>query len=157
MPTCGHCKEQNQTIEHIRGCAAQQRVLVQTVGVVGMAQKYVESRDFRPMALSQVPDSKYALIRPSDGKIQFFEVTTGKGKWAGLQFVDRLEGAPGDWQHYPVRGMEKKRVMDELDADALGAAVRFSKHFTVCAVCGSPLSDPESMARGLGPICAKRF
>ncbi len=156
MATCGSCKQEGQTVEHIKQCYADKRASVSTVELTGPAKQYVESRDYRPMAL-WVPDSKYALVRPSDGLLEFFEVKTGKGKWAGKQFVERLIGAPGDWRRYPVRGMERQRVMQQIDFDPKAAAIRFSKEFTVCAVCGSPLSDPESLALGLGPICARRF
>lgn len=156
MPTCGSCKQEGQTVEHIKQCYADKRVAVATVEVPSIVKKYVEQRDFRPMALI-VPDSKYAIHRPSDGTLEFFEVRTGRGKWEGMQFVDRLIGAPGDWRKIPVKGLEKKRVMEQFDADPKAAAIRYSHEFTVCAVCGSPLSDPESLALGLGPICARRF
>lgn len=154
MTTCGSCKQEGQTVDHVRECYASKRAAVATVEVTGLAKKYVEQRDFRPMALT-VPDSKYALIE--DGVVAFYEVRTGKKRWEGFQFLDRLVGAPGDWQKYPVKGEAKARVMQAIDADPKAAAITFSRHFTVCAVCGSPLSDPESMARGLGPICEKRF
>jgi len=161
MATCGYCKAEGQSIEHVKACAQEHNVkLAAPVKVSGLAKSYVEkkvsqSSDYKPMALS-IPDSKYALYN-GQGKIIFFEVRTGKGKWAGFQFLDRLVGAPGDWQHFPVKGAEKSEIMKDLDMNPKAAAIRFSKHFTVCAVCGSPLSDPESMAAGLGPICAKRF
>ena len=157
MPTCGHCKQPNQTIEHIRGCAAQQRVMIDTQGVTGMAKKYVESRDFKPMALAHLPESKYAL--EVKGELRFYEVTYGKPgtKWDGALFIDHLVGHPGDWSKRHLRKEEYREVKKALQNDPLGAAVRFSKEFTVCAACGSPLSDEESRARGLGPICAEKF
>lgn len=144
MPTCGNCKLEGQTVEHIRGCYAKKN---HNVAVLD-----------RPMALETptVPDSKYALY-DDEGKIIFYEVKTGKGKWAHMQFVDHLVGAPGDWQHYPVKGEAKRRVLLDIDMNAKAAAVRFGKHFTVCACCGSPLSDPDSIAAGVGPVCAARF
>ena len=144
MPTCGNCKTEGQTIDHIKSCYANK-------GGVAVMEK--------PMALVtlDVPDSKYALIRPSAGQMEFFEVKTGKGKWSHMQFVDRLVGHPGDWMHYAVRGLEKKRVLEQLDANPKAAAVLFGKHFTICACCGAPLSDPDSIAAGVGPVCATRF
>lgn len=160
MATCGNCKQQGQTVEHIKYCFAEKHgtTLLATEekpAVEGFAKAYVESRDYRPMVLT-LPDSKYALVN-SEGVIVFYEVKTGKGKWDGMQFLDRLVGAPGDWQRYPVKGQAKAQTMMLLNMDAKASAILFSKHFTICAVCGSPLSDPESVARGLGPICAERF
>ena len=58
---------------------------------------------------------------------------------------------------YPVKFNKKDMILSAIAREPEAAAVRYSKHFTVCAVCGSPLSDPESMERGLGPVCAERF
>lgn len=33
----------------------------------------------------------------------------------------------------------------------------FGKHFSHCACCGRKLSDPKSIAAGIGPDCAKKF
>jgi hypothetical protein len=126
--------------------------------VSGFAANYVESLDFVPMALGAsefVPDSHYALETPAG--LHFYRVRTGKGKWAGFQFVDRLIGHPGDFLHTPVKGANRKAVLNLIGQDAKSAAVRFSREYTVCAVCNSPLTDPVSMETGLGPICAKRF
>ena len=160
MPTCGSCKQPGMSVEHVRECYAQRYSNVATAELTGLAKTYVESRDFRPMAIREeapeVPDSKYALY-DGNGQIIFFEVRTGRGRWAHMQFVDQLIGHPGDWKKIPVKGAKKRSVLLDLYADPKGAATRFGQHFTVCGVCGSPLSDPESMAAGIGPICAKRF
>jgi hypothetical protein len=144
MPTCGNCKQQGQSVEHIRGCYAAKSSSVAVLD--------------RPMALEipTVPDSKYALY-DGQGNITFFEVKTGKGKWAHMQFVSRLVGHPGDFMRYPVKGEAKGMVLRDIDMNPKAAAVRFGKHFTVCAACGSPLSDPDSIAAGVGPVCATRF
>lgn len=45
----------------------------------------------------------------------------------------------------------------EVAADPLGAAVAYGRLTGRCACCGRTLSDPESVARGIGPICADKF
>lgn len=161
MPTCGNCHQTGQTIEHIRSCYAS-KASVSTIAkpdapLSVFAQQYLERRDYAPMALgtSDVPDSSYALDTP-DG-IYFYRVRTGKGRWAGFQFVDRLIGHPGDFLRVPVKGANRMATLKLIALDPKGAAIEFSRRFTVCAVCGSPLTDPESMERGLGPVCAERF
>jgi hypothetical protein len=159
MATCGSCKATGQTIEHIKACYAAKRGTIATVEVTGFAKTYVEQRDFTAMALNvDVPASKYALY-DGDGKIIFYEVRIGKAgtRWDGFRFVDHLVGHPGDWARYPVKGEARKQLLLDIGMNPKAAAVRFSKHFTICAVCSSPLSDPESVAAGLGPICAQRF
>jgi hypothetical protein len=41
--------------------------------------------------------------------------------------------------------------------DPLAAAVAHGHATGNCAVCSRPLSDAESVTRGIGPVCAKRF
>jgi hypothetical protein len=164
MATCGHCKAEGQTIEHVRACSATLLTkLSEPIVLTGVAKQYVESKtapkqssDYRPMALV-VPDSHYAV--EEDGQLKFFAVKTGKkgGRWEGFQFLTMLVGAPGGFDEYPVKGARKAKLMAEINKDAKAAAIRYSREFTVCAACGSPLTDPESMAIGLGPICASRF
>lgn len=42
-------------------------------------------------------------------------------------------------------------------SDPASAAVAYGKKFGSCAVCARTLSDPVSVERGIGPICADRF
>jgi hypothetical protein len=157
MATCGHCKAEGQTIEHVRECATAHFVkLAEPIEVGEIAKAYVQASDFRPMALT-VPDSHYAL--EEDGTLKFFSVKTGKKgtKWAGFQFLTMLVGAPGGFREFPVRGARKTKLMSEISKDAKAHAIRYSREFTVCAACGSGLTDPESMAIGLGPVCAAKF
>lgn len=45
----------------------------------------------------------------------------------------------------------------KIASDPHGAAVAHGKLTGNCACCNRPLSDPESVARGVGPVCATRF
>jgi len=47
--------------------------------------------------------------------------------------------------------------MTEVLADPRSAAIAYGKTFGKCSVCNKDLSDPESVALGMGAICAKRF
>lgn len=157
MATCGHCKAPNQSIDHVRECSAAHFTMVSSPAQPSaFVEKFLESADYRPMALSNViPASKYAL--EMTGSVRFYEVQDGKGKWDGYQFVSQLIGHPGDWKKIPVKGTARTQVLFLIRKDALGAAQRFSKEFVVCAVCSSPLSTPESLALGMGPICREKF
>lgn len=162
MPTCGNCKAEGQTIEHIKACFTQKNAgttITAVPAVSGFAKSYKDKRDFQPMATAKadVPDSKYALA-DDNGPI-FYEVRHGKAgsKWADFQFVDRLIGHPGDWLKVPVKGANRMATLNLIGQDPMEAAKRFSREFVVCAVCSSPLSDPISLETGFGPVCIKRF
>lgn len=141
---CGNCKQTHETIAQVRECCA--------------SPAPAPAEAYRPavLAFQPAPESKYAL--DVDGTLQFFEVKRpSTGKWAGWVFVDRLIGHPGDWQRIPVKGAAKGAILRQIGADPKAAARRYSVEFTVCACCGSPLSDPFSIANGFGPVCITRF
>ena len=115
-----------------------------------------------------VPASRYALDNGA-GSLDFVQVDRPtKGRWAGRTFVERLIGSPGDFRKVRLPRDAQQDFLARIAADRFedagrslagseAAAVRFSRHFTVCAACLSPLTDDDSRARGLGPVCAKRF
>lgn len=45
----------------------------------------------------------------------------------------------------------------QVAADPLAAAVAYGREFGICSCCGRDLSDPASVAAGIGPICASKF
>jgi len=45
----------------------------------------------------------------------------------------------------------------KVAADPAASAVAYGKLTGACSCCGRELTDPESVARGIGPICADRF
>lgn len=53
--------------------------------------------------------------------------------------------------------VEQERLIAEVSNDPLNAAIAYGKRFGKCSVCARTLTDPESIARGIGPICAERF
>lgn len=54
----------------------------------------------------------------------------------------------------PVARVDEVRTMF---ADPAAAAVKHGRLYGQCACCGKELSDPESVARGIGPVCAEKF
>lgn len=78
--------------------------------------------------------------------------------WKG-QCVGKLEGG--------VQALFAGRLRDDLgavrsqlaqfEADPLKAAQEFGRLSGVCCSCGRDLTDPDSIAAGIGPVCARRF
>lgn len=151
--TCGKCKSTHNSVDDVRACFKGEPT--------PPAEVPIPAEAFQPpsvfAAMSLVPSSKYAL-EDEQGKVTFYEVKRPtSGKWKGWTFVDRLVGAPGAFTRYSVKGAQKALALAMIGEDPKAAARKFSMTFTVCACCGSPLSDPESLATGFGPICGKRF
>jgi hypothetical protein len=149
---CGHCKTEGVDLTHVRACSQGTTI---TAVVPDFTTSYVEKRDFKPMALT-LPASKYALER-AEGPV-FYEIQYGKkGRWDGFLFLNRLVGHPGDWKRVAVKGAAKDHILEEIGQDHKAAIVAFGHLFTVCAMCSSPLSDADSIARGVGPICEAKI
>lgn len=70
---------------------------------------------------------------------------------AFLGTIRRGQGIP---QRLPESARE---VLLSAAADPLSAAVRFGRVTGSCSCCGRTLTDPDSIARGIGPICAERW
>lgn len=80
-------------------------------------------------------------------------------KWAGYTFVSDA-GEYGRRKRYGLQRpgqLYTGEIQSELKAimaDPKAAAVAYGKLTSHCGVCGRPLEDEESVARGIGPICA---
>lgn len=48
-------------------------------------------------------------------------------------------------------------VLREFEANPLGTAQKYGKESGRCCSCGRDLTDPDSIAAGIGPICATKF
>jgi hypothetical protein len=51
----------------------------------------------------------------------------------------------------------QKEAIIEVCADPAKAAAAYGKETGCCACCGRELTDPESIARSIGPVCAERY
>jgi hypothetical protein len=43
------------------------------------------------------------------------------------------------------------------ESDALSAVIQYAKVTHKCGVCHTKLTDPKSIAAGIGPVCAKKY
>lgn len=85
-----------------------------------------------------------------------------QSKYHGWVFVD--DGAEyGSRQNYGKQApgsTYRGRLQEQLKAilaDPLAAQVAYGRLTGVCGVCGRKLEDEQSVAAGIGPICAAKF
>lgn len=109
-----------------------------------------------PSGLYMVPDGETNL------RVRVRHAT--RGSWTGWTFVDdgaeygsrrnygRQDPAPG--ATYTGKIQSQLRA---IAADPKEAMARYGRETGQCGVCSRPLEDPESVARGIGPVCAKKF
>lgn len=94
----------------------------------------------------------YALV--VDGEVKFYLVErSDSGKWAGRTFA-KVQAGPA--YHRLEKGAQIG-VLARIAADPLAAARLYAGEVGQCSQCNSPLTDDESRARGMGPVCAGRF
>lgn len=107
-----------------------------------------------PELESAVPPGRYA-VEGDDGVLKFYKVDKPQsGTWAGRTFVSVQ--ASDDW--HPVRyATARAGILRKISADVKAAAIRYGKELGVCSVCGRTLTNPESIAAGIGPVCEGRL
>ena len=114
----------------------------------------------RQPALPEVPAGRYAITvaepnegdTASHGTVKFYRVDRPTdGAWAGWTFVKVQAGD----DLYPVKGAARAAVLQAiLDAGPKEASVRYGHELGHCGVCGRTLTDADSRAAGIGPVCA---
>jgi hypothetical protein len=123
----------------------------------------VETKEAAGLDLSALPPGRtYYAVPNSDGKTTFLVVDRPDDKWAGWAFVRQFIGGQGIAQRLGsqrpggfYRG-QWEALINAVLADPQAAAERFGKELGHCGACNLPLTDEDSRARGLGPICAAK-
>jgi uncharacterized protein DUF6011 len=98
---------------------------------------------------------RVAVLLGDDDKLRFFHLDTPlKGKWKGCLFTKEQASD----ELYKVRDITREEaVLRVVIADAEGALVRYGLELGSCGMCGRTLTDEESRARGVGPVCAEKL
>jgi hypothetical protein len=105
----------------------------------------------------------YYAVPNGDTRLKLRVKHPGKdSSYHGWVFVD--DGAAyGSNQKYGSQrpgGKYQGKVQEQLRAilaDPYAAQVAYGKLTGVCGHCGRPLEDAESVARGIGPVCAAKY
>lgn len=100
---------------------------------------------------ARTPEGRYA-IRWENGETRFYKVDRPtEGKWAGWVFV-KVQASD---DFYPIKGWEnKRRILEKIAEDPESASKDYGKQIGRCGICGRTLTDDDSRAAGIGPICA---
>lgn len=108
--------------------------------------------------LSTIPAGNYA-VPGGDTRLKVEIDRPTKGRWAGFVFV-KDAAVYGDGQRYGVQApgeTYKGKIQDALRtiaADPKAASAAYGHLTSTCGRCRRPLEDAESVARGIGPVCA---
>jgi hypothetical protein len=100
-------------------------------------------------------EEAYYALRDHDNPeiVHFYKLVDGRHE----RMLFQVYGSPGALRQNRVRRYElADRVMQEIAADPKAAMLLFGEKLEICGACGSPLTDPESRARRIGPVCARK-
>lgn len=126
------------------------------------AQQGTNPRNMGVLDLGSIPEGRYAVPGGDTRLKVMIKRPVAPNKWAGYIFVSDAAAygrrtsygrqAPG--HTYTGKIVEELRI---IVADPRAAAVTYGRLTGTCAVCGRKLEDKDSVARGIGPVCAGTF
>ncbi len=100
-----------------------------------------------------VPAGRYAVDN-ADGRLGFYHVQHGKRKWTGKVFVKHHVAGQEDQRMSAAAG---RTILARIQADGPEAAsARYGHELGHCGLCGRELTNEDSRARGIGPVCADK-
>jgi len=110
--------------------------------------------------VSTIPSGKYA-VPGGDTRLKVKVDNVDRGNWAGWVFVkDAAEyGAGEKYGSQKPGGTYRGKIEDVLRiiaADPKAASIAYGKLTGSCGRCGRHLEDEESIANGIGPVCAQK-
>ena len=112
--------------------------------------------------ISSIPNGRYA-VPEGETRLKIMIKRPGPdSRWHGHIFVSDA-AAYGQRQSYGSQAPGKAyrgKLIEQLKvimADPHAASIAYGKLVGACGVCGRVLEDAESIAAGIGPICAGKF
>ena len=97
------------------------------------------------------------IYRADDGtiyKVQHAAHGSGRLYAKRLTITEDADGARHGRFDYAPGAIHTLRADQRLTAEQ---AAQYGRLYGVCVACGATLTDEDSIARGLGPVCASRF
>jgi len=176
MIKCAHCTQYHEFVWEVRVCAANSNaakvfqqstnkrcgscpwdegcdVCLRSTPISDIYQETQVTNPRQSSTASYVPAGFYAL--PIDGTTAFYRVQRPtEGRWAGRLFLDQQAGD----EFYPIRNhAQRNYILSLIAVDPRGASVRYGHEIGRCGVCSRTLTNEQSRAAGIGPVCAEKM
>ena len=102
----------------------------------------------------QMKPGHYA-VKADDGDWKFYKVDKPKdGRWAGFTFL-KVQASDEYWA---VKNPAAQRdVYEAILKDPKEAMLEYTRQIGRCAVCNRTLTNANSIAEGIGPVCAGKM
>jgi hypothetical protein len=115
----------------------------------GPPRQRVDWAAIRRIPVGKYDKGRYAL-RGDDGVVKFYLVSRSDSGWTS---VEVLAGP----QRHEIPQPAQTPILARIAADPLVAAELYAEEKEECSQCGTGLTHPDSLARKMGPDCAKEF
>jgi len=102
-----------------------------------------------------IPAGRYA-IRNGEGEVEFYKIDKPtEGKWANYVFLKIMASDT----EYPIKSAARQMSVYKaiLEVTPAAASRAYGVEIGHCGVCGRTLTDNESIAAGIGPVCAAKL
>jgi uncharacterized CHY-type Zn-finger protein len=144
--TCGHCRNTHTNVAEVRACARQKPLPPRVMA----AERRREYREPAAEGFYQKNGSVFKVQMNLAGTRRYAKVLEV------VEGVDTLTGedsARGQW--VIARGaVYQLSTEHKLSKEQ---AAEFGKLYGVCCICGRRLTNEESIAAGIGPICSGKM
>lgn len=167
---CGNCKNDHSTFAEVRACytgmmdlaayaAEEPEPTPPPMPVTVPAERKSPVDVLRALA-AKLPDAEtaYYALRVIDttagtDAFEFYRVDRPqRGKWAGAVFVKKQAG-----DEFWRLGMDRSAaVLAAIAHDPEKAMADYGHRIGRCGMCRRTLTVPESIERGIGPVCAAK-
>lgn len=139
--------------KHVDEVHAENLSSAQASARIGTALKAPKEAKPRGEHWPDVPAGRYAITAPS-GETKFYKVDRPtEGPHAGRTFV-KVQASD---ELHRVYGSTALAVLKEIAKDPKAAMIRYGMEIGACGHCGRTLTNPDSRAAGIGPICAGKM
>lgn len=184
---CGNCRQHHSSVADVRACheatqeghADQQAEMryerwledggahadiIQAEHIADLDREHTYAaatstpEPFKATPLPEVPAGRYALKDTdplASNKVHFYKVDRPtEGRWAGWVFLAVLAS---DEKH-PIKHRDTKRqILSRIAEDIQGSMLLYGTEIGACGHCGRTLTNDESRARGIGPVCLAKM
>ena len=151
---CGKCKGYHDSVTEVKWChnvvvpqSAQQAFGLEPKPVYApLAEKVVSTKEPVTEGFYKLEDDIIKVVESRQGRLY--------GKKLELFYDEESHTKPtkGVWEYVPG-------IMGKLTAEmklSQDEAAEFGQLYGVCAICGTVLTNEESIERGIGPVCIKK-
>lgn len=122
----------------------------QTVNMEALEQAFAKARTTLKNPKLRLPGFAASLAKPGSKNPGAIYIKADGGEYLG-------KVAAGKFICSPACTPEQEQQVVATLQDPQGKAIEYGRLTGSCSCCGRELTDPESVQRGIGPVCAENY